>query len=644
MIPPAQRLYEFGPFQLNPRDGLLFHQGSLVALSPKTVATLLVLVEHNGTVVHKDELMKAVWPDTFVEEAGLSRNVSVLRKVLAERSPDREYIETVPKRGYRFIAPVRATWEEPSEVVIQRRTTAEMVIEEEENGEEEVCLHELEGRESPELFVRSRPWWRKTMVVGAALMAVGATAAILYLLPLAAPSTKNPAGEVRSLAVLPFESLTKTESDDYLGLGLADALITRLGTLKQLTIRPTSAVRKYSSPSRDAVAVGKELQVGAVLDGNIQRQGDRIRLTVQLVDTQTGSPIWTEQFDEKFADLFSLEDVVTDRLAAAIQLNLTSGEVQRMTRRPTRNVEAYLAYLRGRYLWSKRVPEAYEKALASFQQAITLDRNFALAYAGLADCYFLLNHSNTEPLDAISKALAIDDTVAEAHASLAFYRYCYEWDWNGAEQEFRRAIELKPGYATAHQWYAYELAVTGRLEEALAEIRRAQEIDPISLIINTDIGELLLFRGEYEQAIEQLRRSLELEPNFAVAHRVLGQLYEQVGRYKDALAEFDAAKDLGPSVAGIKAHAYAASGDREMAEKGLAEAKRRWKEMPREWTYVIALIYAGLGEKDKAFEWLERAYQHRAYPLLYLKLDPRFVPLRSDSRYRDLLRRIGLPE
>ncbi|SRR6266404_1499385 len=590
MSKPLQSCYEFGPFRLNASERLLLRDGQPVPLPPKVFDTLLVLVQSSGHLVEKDELMTKLWPDTFVEEATLARNISDLRKALCEDTGQHKYIETVPKRGYRFVASVRIT--EGDAILVQRRSKSRTVIEE---------------------IVETAPRG--------------------------------------SLAVLPFKPLGPDGDDEYLGLGIADALITRLSNVRQILVRPTSSIFKYAGSRQDPVIAGRELKVDSVVEGSVQVSGDRIRVTVQLVSIADEASLWAEQLDVKFTDIFAVEDSISQRVVEALTLKLTGEEQKLLSKHHTENTEAYQVYLRGRYFLNKRTTRCIKKAAEYFQQAIQIDPSYALAYAGLADSLTLL--VTWEPLpplegfpkaqSAAARALEIDPTLAEAHASMG-HLLLHTWHWEDAESAFRNAIDLNPGYASAHQWYSEYLAAMGRFDEAVAEIRRAQELDPLSPNQNSDVGWVLYYARRYDEAIDQLRHAVEMDPEFLQAHVLLGQAYTQKAMYEEAIAEFDRAMDLsgkGRLSILLVGHAYAVSGRTREALAAIDKLNALSKERYFS-PYRVALIHAGLGDNDQAFEWLERGYQKRDAWLIWLKVDPALDRLRSDQRFPDLLRRVGL--
>lgn len=605
MSTASKRLYEFGPFRLDPSERLLLRDGVSVPLTPKAFDTLLMLVENSGHLVDKDALIERVWPDTFVEEGSLTRNISVLRKLLGGDSTDNQYIETLPKRGYRFAMSIRRL--EGEELVVRRARVRIVTEEEVDEPERLTTTRELPG------------------------LAEGAS----------------------SLAVLPFKMLGTDATEEYLGMGLADVLITKLSNIRRIIVRPTSAVLQYSGLSQDATLIGTQLRVKLVLEGTIQKLSDRLRVTVQLVSVDEAAPIWADKFDEKMTDIFEIEDRVSEHLAEALTLKLTTAETQVLKKRHTEDTEAYQSYLKGRYFWNRRSPDAVKKAIEYFEQAINRDPSYALAHAGLADGYNIAGFWGfSPPIEAFPKAAAaakealkLDDTLAEAHASLAWATQHYDRDRTTAEAEFKRALELSPNYVTALQWYALFLMQEGRFDEALPELTRAQEIDPLSLAVSFNIGLLLLFARRYDDAIAQGRRTLELEPDYVIARGFLALSYGYKSMFDECVAEYQRCVETVRSSSNLAAlgFGYAISGRSDEARALLDEL-----EDGASYAYVspvsLAQIYVSLGEADRAFECFERAYEERDPWLLWNKVNPVFDSLHSDPRFQDLLARIGLPE
>jgi TolB-like protein/Flp pilus assembly protein TadD len=568
--------YEFGTFRLEPDSRQLLREGRRVLLTPKALETLLVLVRNHGRVVPKRELIEAVWPGVHVEEVGLARNISALRRALGSRGQDARYIETLPRQGYRFVA--------------------------------------------------------------------GVTPALPPTVPAHEP-------QVPTVAVLPFKRLGAEDREDYLGVGIADALIARLSRLRQLIVRPTNAVRLYGSSRQDPIVAGRALRVDWVLDGCMQASEERLRVTVQLVSVENGAILWAEKYDEQFSDFFALEDSISERVAEVLSVRLTADDRLRLARRHTGSVEAHHWYLKGRYHWNRRTEDGLRRAIECFNEAIAADPNHALAYVGLADSYTLLgtitygafHRRDVWPRAraAAAKALELDERLAEAHTSLAFIKFRYDWDWAGAEQGFTRAIELNPHYATARQWYAYFLATRSRHDEALREIRCAQQLDPLSLPIATGVGRFLYFAGRHDEAAVECRKAIEMDGTFAGAHLDLAMVYVQLGRHDDAIVEARRAVDLSggnhiPLV--TLGYAYGVSGRHELAREVLAEMRRLSALIdvaPADW----ALVHLGLGEKDKAMGYLEKAYEERDSFMVLMRVEPLLSPLCAEPAFQDLLRR-----
>jgi DNA-binding winged helix-turn-helix (wHTH) protein/Tfp pilus assembly protein PilF len=564
-------IYEFGDFRVDAAKRQLRGQGGVtVPLTTKAFETLLYLVGRSGTVLEKDELLGAIWPDAIVEENNLTQAISSLRRALGESRAEHRYIMTVAGRGYCFVADVRTR---------QPRS------------------------ETP-----------------------------------TAPS-------LRTMAVLPFQPLVAEYGDPALELGMADTLIARLGG-REIIVRPVTSVRKFVESDQDPLAAGRELGVELVLGGSIQRREDSIRVTVRLVNTADGTSLWTGIFDEKFTDIFAVQDAIANKVAAALKLRLGGEEQTHLTRRHTENVRAYQSYLKGRFHWNKRGPQDLRTAIEHFKQAIALDPSYALAYAGLADAYTLLANAGSPAHEIMPKALAVartavslDDNLAEAHAALGNVIIYYHYDFVGAEREEKRAIELNPNYATAHHWYSELLMGLGRHDEALAEIRWALEIDPLSLILNRQFGASLLFARQYDAAIEQMKKTVELDANFAVGHSTLSVAYRMKGDYAESVEELARFQELigGAETAALMRESFAEGGWQEFL-RAMTDERR-----PANLTsYNVATFQAALGESDKAFVELNRAYQNREGILGLLKVDPRFDSLQHDPRFEDLTRRFKI--
>lgn len=604
-------MFEFGPFRLDTADCRLLRDGNPLPLEPQVYRTLLALVRNSQHLARKEWLMEEVWGDTHVEESGLTRNISVLRKVLGDG-----YIETVPKRGYRFThavseVPQRA----PAPAVAHDRFDA----------------------------IGSR---RKIRWVAASALAVLLMVAVAALSGIFSSSPPV----IRSIAVLPFKPVVANVRDEALELGMADALIARLSVLKDVVMRPMSSIRKYGGLEQDPLAAGRELQVDAVLDGTILSTSGRVRITVRLLAVSGGASLWSGQFDQPTADVLAAQDAIADGVIGALALRLSGDERVLLAKRSTVHPDAYQLYLRGRYHWNQRSEAGLRKATEYFAQAIAVDPGYARAYSGLADAYTALGYlSYLSPSDAFPKAkqaalraLELDGTLSEPHASMGYVRLYYDWDWIAADQELRRSIALNPNYPTAHHWHAVYLTAMGQFERARAAIARAQELDPTSLSINTDLGFLLYYSRQYDAAIKQLSTVLDMNREFPLAHLWLGRAYQEQAMYNEAIAAFRRTETVlrgWPVAVAAIGHVQGISGRRGEARQTLDELKRLARE--RYVTpYGVALIHAGLGERQQALSWLERALDDRAHWLVWLKLDPRFDPLRADPGFSELLRRI----
>lgn len=585
-------IYEFGPFRLDPVERLLLHKGQPVTLTPKAFETLVVLVEQSGHVVGKDELMSAVWPDAHVEESNLTQNIFTLRRVLDVRGASSSYIETVPKRGYRFTATVRKAF----------------------------------GLEAP----RTGP-----------LAALSRGKQI---------ERRAKGGALKSLAVLPLVNASADPNAEYLSDGITESIINSLSQLRDLRVMARSTVFRYKGQEVDPQEVGRALGVRAVLTGRVLQLGKHLIIRTELIETADGRQIWGEQYDREPLDILAVQEEISREISEKLRLRLTGQQKQLLTKRYTEKTAAYHAYLKGRYYWNRRTEEGFKRAIEFFHQAIKEDPDYALAYAGLADCYNLLNSygliapRESAPIikAAVAQALRRDELLAEAHASLGHVKMLHDWEWAGAEREFQRAIELNPSYATAHHWYALYLRSRGRFDESLAEIRRAQKLDPLSLIINTVIGTHFYYTCQYDKAIEQCHETLALDPNFHVAYGVIGEAYTQKGMYQEAVAELQKALALSDSPEGLAmlGYAYALMGEKKEVRKVLARLQRLSEQR-----YVKpssrAIICIGLRDKERAFEWLDRAYEDRNELLVMLRVDPRLEPLRDDGRFSELLLRVG---
>jgi eukaryotic-like serine/threonine-protein kinase len=496
-------------------------------------------------------------------------------------------------------------------------------------------------------FTHTRKWVRRNPSTAVLVTLLVALAAGLS----ATVWNRKPAVLIpKSIAVLPFENLSDDSDNTYFADGIQEEILTRLAKIGDLKVISRSSTRSYQRKPRNLADIAKQLGVATILEGSVRKAADRVRVNVQLISAQTNSHLWAETYDRKLTDVFLVETDIAETIADSLKAKLTPSERQAIAVRPTANPEAYELYLKGRFLWNKRTGADLRKAIDYFNQAIAKDPNYALAHAGLADCYDLLHeYSDLSPKEsypkakaAAIKALELDDTLGEAHTSLAYSLINYDWDWPGAQREYQRAIQLNPNYATAHQWYAECLSMLGRHVEAIAEIKRAHQLDPLSLIINQGVGGKYLYARRYDEAMAQFQRTLELYPHFPPTHQRLGWCYAQKRMYDEAITEMQRAVELsGNSTQMIAAlgYAYAAAGRRDTAQGIIAELERRSKESYVD-NYFVATIFAALGEKDEAFALLNKACAERSYWMPWINIDPQLDNLRSDPRFDALVQRV----
>ena len=621
------QIYEFGPFRLEPAERKLLRGSEIVELTPKAFDTLLLLVRNSGCLLDKDELISRVWPETFVEEGSLSNNIFVLRKALGENPA---YIETVPRRGYRFVGAVR-----------QLPHAAPAHLEKPpETGAHDIPSLSAEAR---------RPWPSRAGLVIAAVSLLASLASAGWFYRRAGRGGET----IDSLAVLPFVNANADPNTEYLSDGITESLINSLSQLPNLKVMSRDSAFRYKGKETDAQTVGRELGVRAIFKGRVTQRGDTLNISAELINARDSSHIWGQQYDRKLADMVVLREEIAREMASALRVRLTGAEEKRLTRSYTANPEAYQDYLKGRYWLNKSTDEGFNKGTEYFRQAIAKDPTYALAYSGLSDCYSSLAEFGLVPAkegylrakDAALKALELDDTLAEAHGSLALIKSSYDWDWSGADKEIRRAIELNPSYADAHRLHAEVLWQTGRLDEAIAETKMTLELDPLSLETNNDLGLEFFLARQYDKAIEQEERVLELDPNYILAYYFRGVAYLKKSMYEEGMREFEKGVAISPGdmivLTGL-GYGFGVTGKRTEAQRVLDKLNELSKQQ-----YVSAVwrakIYAGLKEKDKAFEWLEKAYEDRSIVSVgYTKTNPMFDPLRSDPRYADLLRRTNL--
>ena len=457
----------------------------------------------------------------------------------------------------------------------------------------------------------------------------------------------------KSIAVLPFENLSRDPDNAYFADGIQEEILTRLAKISDLKVISHTSTQRFKSSPDNLPQVARQLGAANILVGSVQKSGDAVRVNVQLIKAVNDSHVWAETFDRKLTDIFSVESDVAKAIADQLRAHITRQEEQIIAAKPTKNIEAYDAYLRGRYFWNKRTSDGIKHATEHFQVSVERDPNFALGYVGLADSYIALtfynfaapNEAMPKAKESAIKALALDNTLAEAHTSLAHILMNYDWNWSAAEKEFKRSIELNPNYATAHEWYAiHYLTATSRLEEAVQEMKKALELEPASLVMNTFMGATLYYAGRYDEAIDACRRTIEMDPNFAVAHWHLGLAYEQKQVLDAATEEFKKAISLSggsPLMRAALGRAYAEAQEKHEANKMLDDLNELAKQQYVS-AYEVATIYVALGDNEQAFQSLEKAYSEHSFHLVYLNVSPQFKSVRSDLRFQQLVQRVGL--
>ncbi len=640
---PAQSL-SFGAFEVNLRTGELRKQGRKIRLQEQPFQILASLLERPGELVTREELRQRLWPgDTFVDfEHSLNTAVKKLRQALGDDTDKPHFIETLPRRGYRFIAPVDTLG----------RSEAEPALAPPEHGHpQRAPVLETEEPQAKKTGLRY-----SVVIAGLGMTAVLGTAIALNVGGLRERVLRRGAvGHIHSLAVLPLENLSGDPAQEYFADGMTDELTTDLAQISALRVISRTSAMRYKGTKKPLPQIGRELNVDAVVEGAVMRSGNRVKITAQLIQTTTDRHLWARSYERDLREIIGLEREAAQAIATEIRAQLTPQEKEHLASARPVDPEAYQAYLQGRYFFNQQfTPETFKKSAEYFQKAIEKDSKFALPYVGLADSYSFLGLLGAlPPKEAMPKAkamaeraLAIDDTLGEAHSPLAAVLFYYDWDWSGAEREFKRAIQLNPGYGMAHLWYSWYLVYMGRFDEAIAQANRARELDPLSLLANWNLGNTLFFARQYDRALELCHRVLEMDPNYERAHFTLARIYEQKGLYKEARAEYQKRSDLSPHRLWdliVIAGTYAGSGEKRKAKELLAQALKEKPIEGDQHAFLFARAYLKLGEKDQAFKWLEKAYENRDWPLVQLNVAPQWDPIRSDPRFQNLVRRVGLP-
>ncbi len=579
-------MFCFDDVTVDEKNFRLQKAGEVRGLTPRAFDVLLYLIKQDGRLVEKQEIFEQVWKESFVTDNALTRVIKEIRQAIGDDAANPIYIETIPKRGYRFAAAL-------------------------ENKAE-----------------------------------------------LSAVKTSAPTLPIPVLAVLPFKILGAKDdgdgsSDEFLGIGMADALITRLSNSRKVAVRPTSSILHYAQSEKPPGEAGAELGVGAVLEGSIRRAGGRFRVTVQLVDVSTGNPLWAEKFDEDFTDIFSVEDSIAERVAGALSLHLSADEISLLKKHYTENPDAHEAYLKGRFYANKFTLENFHKAIGSFERALEFDPDYALAYAGIAEANWIAADLYLNPKEALqtvkekaAKAIELDPNLAEGHTFFGAALQSTDWNWSETERHYRRAIELNPNFAPAHQWYGWLLSVLGRHDEAIVESETAKRLDPFSIGVHWFLIASYGFARQFENAAEKAQNLIDIQPYFWGGHWSLGYCCAEMGKYKEALQHYRKAAEMdrSPMISSSIAAAYALAGQKDKALELLDELKEAEKVgyVP---PYYMAMIHAALSEPaetDEAFSYLDKAFEMRDSSLSALKVDSRLDGLRKDKRFKALVKKLGL--
>ena len=637
----AKSVVRFGTYEVSLQTGELRKSGLRIKVQQQPLKLLEILLQRPGEVVTREELCSRVWPNEAFGDFDQALNIAIakLRTALGDSAENPRFIETLSKRGYRFIADVSVV--DPN-VRLRKPESAGTIP----HATEVEHALPAAGLAEPR---KGRLWTRGWGLVLLALV-LGVSILALWIFRSRAPA---PTG-IRSLAVLPLENLSGDPAQNYFADGMTDELITDLAQISTLRVISRTSAMVYKDAHKSLPQIARELNVDAVVEGSVLRSGDQVRITAQLIEARTDKHLWSQSYEGDLRETLTVQNSVARAIADQIRINLTPREQAALRSVDVVNPAAYESYLKGRFFWNKRTADGLRTALAYFDQAIEEDPNYARSYSGLADTYALLGDWQYAAMPAKEafpkakaaaiKALELDSSLGEAHNSLAFVLDGFDWDLDAAGKEFQRAIELNPGYATAHHWYAWHLSLLGRYDEAITEMRKAENLDPLSLIINADLAELLVLAHSYDESIQQSRKTIEMDPNFALAHNQLAQAYLQEHRYDEAVAELQKAVQLSvgsPTSIANLARAYVLSGNRSEAEKLLSDLKKRSNP---EYSNAaeIAMIYASLGDRDQAMNWLEKGFEERFNPGVLLR--PGFDPLRSDSRFQSLVHRVGLPQ
>ena len=644
----SRHFYEFGPFRLDAEKHRLLRDGEPVHLSPKSAEALVVMVQNAGKLLEREELMRAVWADTFVEDANLTVAISHLRRALGQKGETAEYIETIPRVGYRFVAEVCEVAEQPTPLIVEKRTLSQTVI------EEEFIHNEAHAPEKTEAMVARRAARRgltvSPLTAGTSLATVG----VLMAMTLGGFAyfrhwkSNAAATNIKSIAVLPLKSFSNNQDDEELRLRITDALITRLGHLDWMAVRPTSAMLPFAKSGQDSLEIGKKLRVDAVIESRLQREGDRVRVTVQLIRVSNGEQVWSDQFDGQANELLNLQDSISSKVVRSLTSDAAK---QSLAQRPTKNSDAYEAYLSGRYHWTKRDEADLRQAIDYFHKATTLDQEFSQAYTGLADSQTLLFNYNydlrpevmAEAKNNLRRALELKPDSADALTTLGAIQMVYDWDWKAAEESLKAAATTEPNLSIAHLRYGSLLARLGRIPEALPESERAVELDPLSIAGITNLGLVYFCKKDFAAADIQFRKALDLGDTVGASHWLFARSLWLQGKKDDSIKELVRAIEL--------------DGNKSLAEKLAAKAKTgppenvirllldEWRDAPPGTNPPSnAYLASSIGDREKAMYWVERSVAERHAWTTWFYAAPEFASLRDIPRFQEILREMKFIE
>ena len=632
MEPPSSTsVVRFGTYEIALPAGDLRKSGVRIKVQQQPLRLLEILLERPGEVVTREELRSRIWPNESFGDFDQAVNVAVakLRGALGDSASNPRFIETLPRRGYRFIADVAVVRQGPSGLDRAQQLAP--------------LTDQADFQESGTARFKDRPrrTWRTLSLASVPVLAALAVAILFW--KIRQPGAIVSSSPVRSLAVLPLENLSST-SQDYFADGMTDELITNLAQISALRVISRTSVMQYKGVRKPLVQIARALNVDAIVEGTVLRSGNQVRITAQLIQAPADKHLWAQSYEGDVRDSLALQKKVARAIADQIRITLTPHEQAVLGNVKVVNPEAHENYLKGRYFWNKRTADDLKKAAYYFNQSIQEDPNYPLPYTGLADIDQLSERPKLAR-EEVQKALALDDQLAEAHTSLARLLYRFDGDWQGADREFKRALEIDHNYAPAHHWYSMYLALEGRRDLALAEAEKAYELDPLSAVVGANLAKILQEQGKSDKAIERAKKTLDLEPSSAVTHAVLGLAYQDKRMYSEAISEFKKALQLGgppEEMRGLLGYAFAVSGDRTNAENIIAELKALWPAHTHAALY-LAVVFSGLGDKEDALNWLEKAQDVHESDLIGIGRDSHFVEVQSDPRFQALLHRVGAP-